>query len=267
MTELGSSTLGHCVRAGAPVNPYDSSRYPGGSSCGSAVGIALGLFPASIGFDAGGSIRLPSSMCGVVGMKCTWGRVPVSQDACWVTMSGGPMACCAADAALFYEVIAEPEPDHFYASLHVPAPMPPVHCHGFNDVDNLSDIKLGVYWEWFNHADDEVRRRAEDVLAFLQQRGVEVVPVKIPHLDIVAQGHFVSVSAEMTFFNEQQFSEAPDGIGPAARMQLAIGGSLSACELLASQWLRGWLIGFLRQLFEENGLSGLFTPTLGMPRR
>jgi len=273
MTELGSSTLGYSARSRAPVNAYDKTRYPGGSSSGSGLGVALGLFPVALGFDAGGSIRLPSAMLGIVGLKCTWGRVAASQDFCWVNMSAGPMACCAADAALFYEVIAKPVAEHFYSRLYGPTPstpwygptaMPSVHCFGFNDVDDLSGLKLGVYWEWFEDCEAEVCTRAHVALAFLRQKGAEVVSVTIPHLDILALAHLASISGEMTFANERQFSEAPMTLEPATRMQLALGGAISGTELLASQWLRGWMMCHLDGIFREHGLSGIFTPTVGL---
>ncbi|WTW94559.1 amidase [Streptomycetaceae bacterium NBC_01309] len=89
-------------------NPWDAERWPGGSSSGSAAGVAAGLFPASIGTDTGGSIRIPSALCGVTGFKPTFGAVPVGGVVAGAPTvdTVGPISADAADCLALYQVIA-----------------------------------------------------------------------------------------------------------------------------------------------------------------
>ena len=74
---LGWTAAGTNAWSGMPVNPADPRRLPGGSSSGSAVAVAAGEADVALGTDTGGSVRIPAACCGVVGLKTTWGRVPV----------------------------------------------------------------------------------------------------------------------------------------------------------------------------------------------
>ncbi|MFF3245000.1 amidase [Streptomyces sp. NPDC002870] len=105
--EFGWKGVTDSPRHGVTGNPYDITRTAGGSSGGSAVAVALGAGPLSIGTDGGGSVRIPASFCGVFGMKPTYGRVPLYPSSPFGTLShAGPMTKDAADAALMLDVIS-----------------------------------------------------------------------------------------------------------------------------------------------------------------
>lgn len=112
MHEIGIGTTGLNPHHGPARNPYDLGRCTGGSSSGSAAAVAAGLCPVALGADGGGSVRLPAALCGVFGLKPTFGRVSESGAAplCWSVAHIGPLAATAHDAALVQALIAGPDP-------------------------------------------------------------------------------------------------------------------------------------------------------------
>ena len=119
-SEFGYGPVGHNPLFPATRNPWDPALTPGGSSAGSAVAVATGMTPVALGSDGGGSIRIPGALTGVVGIKPSWGRVPLwpgCRDERWPGASGwealehiGPLTRTVADAALTLSVIAGPDP-------------------------------------------------------------------------------------------------------------------------------------------------------------
>ncbi|MEU6992539.1 amidase [Streptomyces sp. NPDC046465] len=108
--EFGWKGVTDSPRSGITRNPYDTSRTSGGSSGGSAVAVAVGAGPLSLGTDGGGSVRIPASFCGIFAMKPTYGRVPLYPASPFGTLAHvGPMTRDAADAALMMEVITGPD--------------------------------------------------------------------------------------------------------------------------------------------------------------
>lgn len=108
--EFGWKGVTDSPRHGATGNPYDPSRTAGGSSGGGSAAVALGAAPLTIGTDAGGSVRIPASFCGVFALKPTYGRVPIYPASAFGTLAHvGPMTKDAADAALLMDVISGPD--------------------------------------------------------------------------------------------------------------------------------------------------------------
>jgi Asp-tRNA(Asn)/Glu-tRNA(Gln) amidotransferase A subunit family amidase len=118
MTEGGVTPLGYNSHYGGPHSSFSPKHYSGGSSSGCAVAVASGIVPVAIGFDGGGSIRLPSSLSGLHGLAPTFSRVPFNNRTDSTMIKAGPMTNYAYDAAIAYEVMAQPLPGHFYSALY-----------------------------------------------------------------------------------------------------------------------------------------------------
>jgi Asp-tRNA(Asn)/Glu-tRNA(Gln) amidotransferase A subunit family amidase len=179
MHEIGINPDGLNVNFGSTRNPYNPKHDTGGSSSGSATAVAAGLCPIAVGADGGGSIRIPASLCGVVGLKPTFGRVSEYGAAplCWSVAHLGPIAATVEDAAIGYACMAGPdarEPN----SLHQPA----VALEQWNKGD-LKSVRLGVYRPWFEHASPEVVRACDILLEKLASSGAQVKQIIIPGLD------------------------------------------------------------------------------------
>ena len=125
LTEWGMSPIGNNVNFPMPHNAHDAAKAPGGSSSGSAVGVALGVAPLALGGDGGGSIRIPASLNGVFGIKATFGRVSRAGDGFKGTVAhAGPLAASTADLATFLDLAAS-SPDPADDELTAWAPPPP----------------------------------------------------------------------------------------------------------------------------------------------
>ncbi|MCZ0962561.1 amidase [Paracoccus benzoatiresistens] len=164
LVEFAIGSWGTNSSMGTPRNPCDDDhhRVPGGSSSGSAVAVAAGLVPFAIGSDTGGSVRIPASLCGVVGMKPSCGRISLGGiaqlSATFDTL--GPLTSTAADAALVSDVMASMPPSDADPVL------PPVV--GFVPLDQLDPI------------DAEISAAYAELLQGLRRQGVMVVPLELP---------------------------------------------------------------------------------------
>ena len=182
---------------GTPCNPWDRNRIPGGSSSGSAVAVAAGMCMASVGTDAAGSVRNPASLCGIVGLKPTYGRVSVfggvPGTGGYSTNHFGPLTRTVADCAAMMQVIAghdsrdplssrEPVPD-YAASLGSP----------------IDGMRVGIvrgYFEKF--ASNEVGRVLANALDILRSLGMSVEDVTVPHMDLIPAVQLCASRVEST---------------------------------------------------------------------
>jgi aspartyl-tRNA(Asn)/glutamyl-tRNA(Gln) amidotransferase subunit A len=173
---MGSSTENSSF--GATRNPWDLHRVPGGSSGGSAAAVAARLVPLALGSDTGGSIRQPAALCGVVGLKPTYGRVSRYGLVAFASSLDqiGPFARTVADAALLLQVISgHDERD----STSVPRPVPDYLATLEQPVEKL---RIGVPREFFGAGlDPEVERVVREALAGYEGRGATLVDVDLPH--------------------------------------------------------------------------------------
>ena len=217
---------------GAVRNPWKPERIAGGSSGGSAAAVAAGLCVAAIGSDTGGSIRIPSALCGVVGLKPTFGRVsvygvfPLAASFDHV----GPIARSAADAAMVLECIG---------GLDASDPTTVARSEkNFRAAKNRRRLRLGRPQEYFwDKMDAAVRRILERALADLASSGAEVVDIALPNFRAGVEAANLIAAVEATRLHERAgyYPERANEYGADVRGRLEQGGKTSAIDYLDAQ--------------------------------
>jgi aspartyl-tRNA(Asn)/glutamyl-tRNA(Gln) amidotransferase subunit A len=188
---MGSSTENSAF--GPTRNPWDAERVPGGSSGGSAAAVAAGECPLSLGSDTGGSIRQPAALCGVVGVKPSYGRVSRFGLVAFASSLDqvGPFAHTAADAALLLEVIAGHDRRD---STSVDRPVPP---YSRTVDDPVRPLTIGVPREYFGEAlDPEVAAAVREALEVYRGLGAKVEEVSLPHSPVALATYYLVATAE-----------------------------------------------------------------------
>jgi aspartyl-tRNA(Asn)/glutamyl-tRNA(Gln) amidotransferase subunit A len=219
---------------GATRNPWDTNRIPGGSSGGSGAAIAARLAVATIGTDTGGSIRIPASFCGCVGLKPTFGLVPKNGviPLSHVGDHVGPISRTVEDAALVLQVIAGYEPAD---AMTLPIAIPDYRAELAGGVVGL---RVGVpRSSMWGLLDDEVRALAEQAIDVLRSLGAVVVDVELPdHVPVVGMpgslGFFSVAVEESRFAHREAWSTQPDAFVYA--YAAAVRTTLTDVDLLVS---------------------------------
>jgi aspartyl-tRNA(Asn)/glutamyl-tRNA(Gln) amidotransferase subunit A len=188
---MGSSTENSAL--GVTRNPWDSSRIPGGSSGGSAAAVAGRIALAALGSDTGGSIRQPAALCGVVGLKPSYGRVSRYGLVAFASSLDqiGPIARSTRDCALVLNAIAGKDPRDS-TSLDLPA-------EDFTSQlgRDLKGAKLGVPREYFvDGMDARVRAKVEEAIKVCEGLGAELVEVSLPHTQYAVGVYYIIATAE-----------------------------------------------------------------------
>lgn len=262
MHELGISVTGNNPNRlhGTPRNPYDVNHYTGGSSSGSAVAVASGLCPVALGTDGGGSIRIPSSMCGIAGIKASCGRVSSSGlFSLGPTVAGaGPMCATVRDVALVYAYVAgkdEKDPNTLC--------QPDVTLEGFEEISSLDGITLGIDWKYFKDCDPEVYQECQKAVEHLENRGASVVPISIPELMETVIAHVVTIFSEMATSLNEEFHKYHSELNADSVFNLAMGRSFTSRDYFQAAMQRTRAMSFLKAIFED-GVDCILTPGIGL---
>ena len=237
-------------------NPWDSSRIPGGSSGGNAVALATGMALAAVGGDTGGSNRQPAALCGVVGVKVTYGRVsrfggiPLS----WSMDTVGPMSRTVGDAAAFLQVMAGYDPkDPTTRRGAVPDYLGAL-------AGGLKGIRLGVpHNQFLTMMEPDVGAAIQDALGVLKQAGATMVDVRFPPLDPVIGAHRAIIFSEAAAAHEELIRTRAAELSDEVRPLLQSGLFLTATQYLAGQQARRKTIAAYRELWRSFDV--LVTPT------
>jgi aspartyl-tRNA(Asn)/glutamyl-tRNA(Gln) amidotransferase subunit A len=206
---MGSSTENSAF--GLTRNPWDTSRIPGGSSGGSAAAVAADECIASLGTDTGGSIRQPAALCGIVGMKPTYGRISRYGLVAFASSLDqiGPFTRDVRDAATLLEVMSGADPCD---STSVPQPVPR-YAAGLNG--EIKGLKIGLAKEYMiGGLDAEVKQAVDAAVKQLEKLGAEIVEISLPHTDYAVATYYIIATAEASA-NLARF----DGVRYGARVE------------------------------------------------
>uniref|UniRef100_A0A2C9UQ23 Amidase domain-containing protein n=1 Tax=Manihot esculenta TaxID=3983 RepID=A0A2C9UQ23_MANES len=235
MHELGAGTSGINPHYGATRNPYDAGKISGGSSSGSAAVVASGLCPVSLGVDGGGSVRMPAALCGVVGFKPTFGRIPHAGvlPLNWTVGMVGVLAGTIEDAFIVYAALNAQFPLNESSNTQPPKLYFPL----LSASSPISNIKLARYGE--------------------------TIEVTIPEIEAMRLAHYVTIGTESStslssYLEKLNFSQ----LGWDARVALSVYGSFNATEYVKAQKLRNRVMQFHKKIFTKADV--IVTPTVGV---
>ncbi|CAJ1966505.1 unnamed protein product [Cylindrotheca closterium] len=259
MHECGIGTTGYNWLFGPSRNPHDLNHFTGGSSSGSAAAVAAGLVPLALGFECGGSIRIPSALCGVVGLKPTFKRCDMDMPVSPSLDHGGPIACSVKDAAVGYAIMAGPNENANECSNHIGISIPPVHLGSFSD--SLNGLKIGIFEEYFNDANPEIVEVCSNAVKHLETEGAEVIKISLPHMEEVKNAHSVTVLTELAAFCSKYCHEHMNKFTPESRIGITLGQSFSSCEFLAAQKVRRYAMHTLEEAFSQ--VDVILSPATG----
>ncbi|XP_038705597.1 fatty acid amide hydrolase-like [Tripterygium wilfordii] len=261
MHELGAGTSGINPHYGASRNPYDAGKITGGSSSGSAAVVSAGLCPVALGVDGGGSVRMPAALCGVVGLKPTFGRIPHSGvlPLNWTVGMVGVLAGTIEDAFLVYAAISGELPSHQPSSLVHKAYFPLLGSKKL-----ITDIRLAKYGEWFNDCSNEIKICCSSAVDQLcDHYGWKTVEVTIPEIEVMRLAHYVTIGSECTtslssYLEKLNISES----GWDVRVALCVYGSFSSQEYIKAQKIRNRQMQFHNNIFAKADV--IVAPTTGV---
>ena len=245
---------------GACHNPWALDRITGGSSGGSAAALAAGMCFGALGSDTGGSIRIPAALCGVVGLKPTYGRVstrgvvPLS----WSLDHVGPMARRVADVALLLDVIAGCD-----AADPGSADMPTdTYLAGIDD--GIAGWRIGVVAdEWLGDMDAEVSASVSAAVSALEAAGAWVDAIAAPDLPEAARLNGLMTTADAAAFHRERMEQAPNDFGSDVLTRLRRGAAYGAADYADARRRQTILRRTFSSWFVEHGgeLDAVVLPT------
>ncbi|MBN1392728.1 MAG: Asp-tRNA(Asn)/Glu-tRNA(Gln) amidotransferase subunit GatA, partial [Sedimentisphaerales bacterium] len=190
---MGSSTENSGLKQ--TVNPWDTTRVPGGSSGGSTAAVAAGLCCAALGSDTGGSIRQPASFCGVVGLKPTYGRVSRYGLVAYGSSLDqiGPITRTVEDCALMMNVIAGYDERD---STSVDEKIAPPTDYPAKLDEPVEGLKVGVASKFNAGADEQVQKAINEAIEVYRKLGAEIIEIEMPHFDYAIAAYYVIATAE-----------------------------------------------------------------------
>ncbi|KAL2136511.1 hypothetical protein VTI74DRAFT_3336 [Chaetomium olivicolor] len=253
--EVGMDTTGCNPSTGIATNWYNTKYFPGGSSSGAGSALSGGLVPIAVGTDAGGSVRIPTSFCGVYGLKVTHNRTcNMSSSMCVV----GPMTSTVADLTIAYRIMSQPNPDDFAQNLFAISTPP----------DPSAKKYIGLCREWIATATPEVRAIFDAVIAHLTSKlSYEVVDIQLPFLregQIAHAATCLTESATDAISRTTPSSRYLSLLNYPNRILVGTGAQTPAVDYLKYGQIRTVIMQHLAFLFEKYPGLLILTPTTPM---
>ncbi|WP_062197048.1 Asp-tRNA(Asn)/Glu-tRNA(Gln) amidotransferase GatCAB subunit A [Massilibacterium senegalense] len=254
--EFAYGPVGDQSYFGPAHNPYDTTKITGGSSAGSGAAVASNLCAAALGTDTGGSVRIPASACGIVGMKPTYGRVskhgafPLSYTLDHV----GPMTKTVRDNAVLLNILAGYDPLDDASVAFTEEDF--TRCMG----KSIRHKKIGVPSFYFKGIDEEVRQQVHHVIQLYEQLGAEVVPIELDFIDDIIRMQSIIIQSEAYAIHEDNLKKYAEDIQREVRKRLEDSKQIKGYEyVLAKRNQKKWIETF-NKVFQE--VDVLLTPTL-----
>jgi aspartyl-tRNA(Asn)/glutamyl-tRNA(Gln) amidotransferase subunit A len=240
--------------------PWAPDSYPGGSSTGSGVAVAVRAAFGAIGTDTGGSIRIPASINGIVGLKPSYGRVsrtgvvPLGTSLDHV----GPLTRTVTDCAAMLQAIAGFDPtDRGSADVPVPDLLDGLES-------GVAGLVIGVERPYlmYDGVAADVRRATEAAIETYRALGATIIDVAVPELEWTPPVLMTIMGSEASAFHRARLRERAADYDPATRQSLAMGEFIPATHYLTAQKARSLFQRRMRQVFREHRLDALLSPTL-----
>jgi aspartyl-tRNA(Asn)/glutamyl-tRNA(Gln) amidotransferase subunit A len=220
---------------GPACNPWDTQRVTGGSSSGSGAAVAAGECFAALGTDTGGSIRIPASLCGVVGLKPTFGRVSRAGllPLAWSLDHAGPLTRTVEDAAIVLQAIAGRDDADDWSSGE---PVPDYRGH---IRDGVKGLRIGVPDSFFSDSLlPEIDAAVKEALRVLGGLGAIVEPVTLPYIDDIPNAVTAIMLPEALAFHHKWMAERPEDYADDVRYRLELGATFLAVDYVEAQRFR-----------------------------
>lgn len=251
--ELACGATSQVSCFGPVLNPFDTTRIPGGSSGGSAAAVAAGVVTLAMGSDTGGSIREPAAMCGTSGLKPTHGSVSLRGAMPMIPAfdSGGPLAVSAEDCLLVHQLLAGYDDAYLYSSADLAPRQPPKSLRG---------LRLGIPTRMYTRCHPEVHAAVDEAAAVMMQMGMTMIEVEGPDPDEGAATWNTRWAEVANCYRELWDDERPSNY---IKTLLAIGRGISGPDHAQGLERHLWVRRDFRRAFEMADV--LLTPTSPYP--
>lgn len=260
--ELAAGSTGTNPYFGTTRNPWNTNYMPGGSSSGGTASLAAGLATLATGTDTFGSIRLPAAMCGVYGLKPTYGLVSTHGviPSAWSLDTAGPMARSVSDVALMLQYMAGFDPKD-PASLNVSIPN-----YSENLYTEIRGVKIGVPTYYLEGLNVEVEKLFQRAITTLQFLGAEVREIEIPELSMATFSGYLTVTGEASAFHHKWLQTQPEDYSADIRTFFLAGSLSNTPQYVKAQQARRRMVrGFHKAFHNVDILLGptipITTPT------
>jgi aspartyl-tRNA(Asn)/glutamyl-tRNA(Gln) amidotransferase subunit A len=263
MTEWGMTPIGFNPHRVMPRNPHATDCTGGGSSTGSGVAVATGLVPLALGVDGGGSIRIPSALNGVFGIKPTWGRVSRHGDSSTGSVAHvGPIASSTLDLARSLDVMGPPDPGDAQTSFAPPLP------HGSLEralSRGVKGLRIGIEEREWRDATRVVAKACEDAVEALERAGAKIVHVQIPLARFAPAIGYVTIGLEACAALRAEWRDHADEMSKDLQVSFSALQTLSAVDFLDACRLRAGLRRQAQAAFADVDLLALPTTAMTAP--